>query len=85
MENIKLFPNPVTNQLNIEIHLNSSKLLNIQMFNFLGNLIHTINTSPVKEGSTTFIVDVNNLAPGLYFIKFENKNSIINTKSIVVN
>ncbi len=62
---IKLYPNPVSNELIIEMKGNIEKL-NFEILNTIGNLV--IKGSLVEK----ITVQTSNFAPGFYVIKFEN-------------
>lgn len=64
---INVFPNPTSDQLNISGILNSQKLISIT--NVVGEVVKTVETN----GSQSLIVDVKNLSPGVYFIVSSNK------------
>ncbi len=71
--NVQLYPNPVNNQLNIEIDTNLS-LEKVLIYNYLGQLILQ---------SMTFTIDVSDLK-GDYFVQiFTDKGNV--TKKIIIN
>lgn len=64
---IKVFPNPVSNELTIEIKGNSNKL-NFEILNATGQVVY--NGSLVEKNT----VQTTNFAHGVYLLKFENGN-----------
>ena len=62
---IKVYPNPVSNELIIEIEGNNGKL-NFEILNAIGQVVFKGNL----VGKTT--VQTSNFAPGVYLIKLEN-------------
>ncbi|WP_299669786.1 glycosyl hydrolase family 18 protein [uncultured Polaribacter sp.] len=63
-ENIKLFPNPAKNAVNI-LSSENINFTKIQMYNVLGELIRNVN---IKEKN----IDIANLTNGVYFLKIED-------------
>jgi photosystem II stability/assembly factor-like uncharacterized protein len=72
LDDYKIYPNPVLNQLTINSELAISK---ISIMDFTGKLITTINHQ-------TKLVDVSNLPYGIYFIKIMNKEVSITKKFV---
>ncbi len=72
---IKVYPNPVSNELIIEIEGNNEKL-NFEILNAIGHVI--FNGNIVKK--TT--VQTSNFAPRVYLIKLENDKTFEFTKII---
>jgi hypothetical protein len=79
-ESMNVFPNPVTDNMNLQI--NSNKLLNvtIQIYNSIGRLIKTENIVTAK--GETKQINLSNLPKGIYFAKFESEHGTY-TKKIV--
>lgn len=61
LENVKLFPNPVTDVLTIEAN---SSIEKVEVFNLLGQRIKELNL-----GSNTKTVDMSDLSKGMYLIQ----------------
>ena len=68
-------PNPVSDQLTIELKGNI-KTTNFEIFNSLGQIVHT---GSIKEKT---VVQTNNFLPGVYFIKAQTDNGIVVRKFI---
>ena len=68
MESVKLYPNPVRNQLKIE---NLSEATDISIYSITGQMLQSVSS---VVGSVE--IDVNNLSNGMYFIKMQNGNSV---------
>ncbi|WP_299889082.1 T9SS type A sorting domain-containing protein [uncultured Lacinutrix sp.] len=71
IDEVKIYPNPTTNSLNIET---SSVLKQITIYSVLG--------TKVLE-STSKTIDVSNLKEGMYLIKIENEVGSIDTKRFI--
>ena len=78
---IKLFPVPFTNQLNI-IH-NYNGVIKLQLYSLDGKYIMD---STILSSSNTAQIETQSLASGLYFAKFLNEtNDIILVKKVIKN
>jgi len=71
-ENIKVFPNPVTEILNIET---DSKIISVSIFDAKGSLVKTISNADEK-------VDVSGLTTGNYVVKVKTDKSEFTKKFI---
>jgi hypothetical protein len=78
---ISLYPNPATNEVNININDNTYDSIIIQVFNSLGQKLQ----STESNGQTTnnFSLDVSNLATGLYFINIDVDGVTVSKKLLV--
>ena len=70
---IKLYPNPAKNQLNIEFP-DDIQINQIQIFNINGSLSE--QTRAVKN------VDISNLTKGVYFIEIQTNKGVYRKKLI---
>ena len=68
IDEVMLYPNPVSNILNIQGAENST----VQIFDVNGKLVYSKVIANKNE-----TIDVSNLQTGLYFTKFQNSNKII--------
>jgi hypothetical protein len=73
--NVQVYPNPVNNQLNIEINGNSQPV-NFQIINSTGAIIY----NGILTQKTT--LETTNFSPGIYLIRFINDN-VDETKKII--
>jgi chitodextrinase len=74
-DNILLYPNPATSVLNIEILEGTYD--EITIYSFTGQLVRKVD--PAQQ---TITVDVNNLATGMYFVRFVS-NGLAVTKRFI--
>lgn len=70
--NIKIYPNPVTNILNIEFSSLENIADKIELINIFGE---TISTLEVKQNQTNVVLNTSTLSKGIYFIKLINTNT----------
>jgi len=83
IENFTVYPNPSTNQLNIQCrHCEErSNLSNIVMYDILGNEVNNINSSLLGSlGGAS--INIENLASGIYTITINTNHSKSNHKFI---
>lgn len=64
--NIKIFPNPASNNINLEIPLFGTERVKVEIINSLGLTVLTLNDI---ENDNTINIDVSNLKEGVYIIK----------------
>ncbi|MEI6853279.1 MAG: T9SS type A sorting domain-containing protein [Bacteroidota bacterium] len=76
---ITMYPNPFNSALVIHYsNLNEGKA-QVQVFDMMGKLMASINME-VTTGSNDFILDLNNLANGPYFIEFTSSGNTYHQK-----
>lgn len=66
---IKIQPNPVSEQLNIEIHSDSKAAIRIDIFNVEGRMVSTIFEESVSSGKIILSENLDNLPSGLYTVR----------------
>ena len=75
-ENIKIYPNPANDFINIEINDNHNGNFNISIYNSLG--------IKVMETSNENTINIEDLPSGMYFINVTTEN-LNKTKKIIIN
>lgn len=80
-KNILVYPNPVKDQLNINLSGLEKGNYKVELIDNIGKLIYQ-NETEVSESKNTFQLKVNEIAAGNYFIRIEN-NSI--SRSVKIN
>jgi hypothetical protein len=76
-----VYPNPVTDKLTVEFHINPAGAI-IELFNLYGQQCIKIIHPPNKELAE---MDVGNLPPGIYFLKVLAGIKVIGVQKVVVN
>lgn len=74
--NFDLYPNPVNEQLNIEVDLNNAE---VKIVDMLGKTVFTQNNV-----NTTTKVDVSNLNNGIYFVSILKEGTVLKTEKLIV-
>lgn len=77
---VKLFPNPATSVLYVEINFEKPDSLKIELLNAIGQSFYT------THASQNSIISINTaaLSPGIYFLKFEKREQVFLKKVIIV-
>lgn len=79
----QIAPNPISINLVVPYTLSFDGPVKIEIRNSIGDLISTPVNSIQKAGINNFLLDVESLSNGLYFINYETMNKTITTKFIV--
>jgi Secretion system C-terminal sorting domain len=78
---IKVFPNPASNNTHIEWNENLQSPIKIEIINSVGQAIETIK---IENNTTYQDIDTKNLPNGIYYLTFYDKNNRIYTTKFVV-
>lgn len=70
---VRFYPNPVNDQLTIEILKPANR---IEIYNMIGELVESVENISSPE----IIVNTENYAPGIYFISVDNQGNTSSTK-----
>lgn len=76
----RIFPNPATTQINIEMNEVESSM-QIALYDLLGKKIK----ETVQPSNRLTNIDVSDLQNGIYFLQIENKGGVIRKEKIVLN
>lgn len=70
LSNVKVFPNPVAEQINLSFRLNQQHSVAIKVMDALGNEVMTLLDQQLDAGNQNHSFDTNNkLTNGFYFIR----------------
>lgn len=72
---IKIQPNPVRNELLIEVNIKNRANLRIDIFNAEGRIVHTIAEQAILPNQMTFSKNMEDWAAGLYTIRALSRNT----------
>jgi PKD repeat protein len=78
---ISVYPNPSNGQFTLKIDLIESQIINVELYNTIGQIITTRSVNHTTSSVLNF--DITNEANGFYFIKLTTKEGIV-TKRITV-
>lgn len=84
INNVSVYPNPVSDILKISFKSNNQNKAVITLFNTIGNQVVTDQTE-VNEGNNLFSIDIrkNAIAPGVYFVRLAVENEVFLRKLVV--
>ena len=67
---VKIYPNPVEEQLNIILSLNKETMVTIKIIDLLGNEVVTLANERLSAGEQTKTFNIpNRINPGIYFLR----------------
>lgn len=81
-DEIKVYPNPFTNELTIETLNTENTISTIQIIDISGRVLINQTNAVTKGLSSVKLSNTNNLAAGIYFVKVSS-NGIVKTMKIV--
>ena len=76
--NITVFPNPSTRELNIDFYVEPDKASSLLIYDLNGKLIHELT-----KLSKNNLIDVSQWSKGIYTIQIKSNNQFINKKLII--
>lgn len=83
LEDIKIFPNPVSEILNLSFIMKTDSELKLNVIDINGRTIHSINSGTLKSGFQNIKLDVSSLVSGIYICKIFCDTFSQNVKFIV--
>ncbi|HEY0245985.1 MAG TPA: T9SS type A sorting domain-containing protein [Mucilaginibacter sp.] len=70
LSSVEVYPNPITDQINLKYVISRNSNVSIKMMDVLGNNVITLFSQRVEPGEQTFSYYLNNkLSRGFYFIR----------------
>lgn len=85
LSNVQIFPNPVTDIINLKYTLSRNAYVNVKVMDILGNDVLTLVSQRVETGDQSLTYPLNNkLSKGFYFVRIVVGNESINKKILVV-
>lgn len=79
---LKVYPNPVQDEVNLELLLASNEVVSIQLYTITGQLVKEFTNKRVLLGKNTVNIDVRDLDRGTYIIRSVQNNEVGTTKFI---
>lgn len=83
VQQIKLFPNPASEMLNVLFDLSESTLMDVTITNALGQVVKTIPATQYGAGMNTLTVDVTAMPAGIYNVQLRSNNAQLTHKFMV--
>lgn len=70
LNDVQVYPNPITDQINVKYVLSRNALVTVKIMDVLGNEVVTLLSQRIGSGEQSFSYSLNNkLARGFYFIR----------------
>ncbi len=70
ISNVKIFPNPVADQINLSFRLDKASEVSIKVMDALGNEVMTLLNQQLDAGNQSHVFETHNkLSKGYYFIR----------------
>jgi len=84
MDYLLAFPNPASDELHLRFVLNTSQLVNVEIYDAKGQLISQSNHGIMVPAEHDIQINLSQWERGLYFLKFRAGSQQI-SKKIIVN
>jgi hypothetical protein len=78
----KVYPNPFTNNITIEMNIEKSGMLTIDVYDITGRVIDQVFSTEVNTGKFSTNYTFSGIKSGIYFLKISQNNNSIITKII---
>ncbi|MBM2815505.1 MAG: Ig-like protein [Ignavibacteria bacterium] len=80
---LKIAPLPITDKMNVKIHLPESDKVQIFIYNNLGEMFELSSNMELKKGENSLSFDVGFLPNGIYLLKLNTKFAINNSLFVI--
>ena len=81
---VSIYPNPVSNLLNVNISLNKSENVKVEIFDYTGKIIYTKKVI-INNGTNNYKLNVKDLNNGVYLVKITSQNLNYSERFIKIN
>lgn len=68
VDDLSVFPNPTNNQFTVDIELNASERVTVDLVNIVGQVVKSVDLGNRSAGLNREYIDVNDLSEGIYFM-----------------
>lgn len=79
---VRMFPNPVAEQLNLEISLATAGFVSFQIYDMQGSLISYAQFTTISEGKHNASIPVADLPTGMYILKMQTASGFVTDKFV---
>ena len=84
INNLNVFPNPTSENLNIYFQADENLLLNVNIYNALGEIVQNINDQNILVGTNNFSTNIASLANGAYYLRISNNEGLAQSKRFII-
>jgi hypothetical protein len=81
---VLVYPNPVKDQVNIELNTKDNHQIDIEIVDLLGKRVFESSYLPGTSGIQTFQLHVPAVAPGYYLLKLKQNQQVIGLQKLVI-
>lgn len=80
---VQTYPNPFSDRLNVDIYLEEASVLEIQLFDFIGRVVHSYSEE-AEKGSTAIELNLSNinLESGIYILRVNSQTFQISKRVV---
>ena len=78
-----LYPNPTSDDANIQFSLDKEQNVSIEVYNMLGQSMYSLNEGMMSSGQHTITIPGKGLTSGVYFVKFTTDNASTTQKLVI--
>ncbi len=82
--NIKLYPNPAREMVNLAFNIETSEQLVLNVYDLKGSLVYSKNLGKLPEGEQLLQVGTEDLISGTYIVSINSNSAIVGTSRLVV-
>ncbi|HKL39315.1 MAG TPA: fasciclin domain-containing protein, partial [Cryomorphaceae bacterium] len=68
VDDLSVFPNPTNNQFTLDLELNASERVTVDLVNIVGQVVKSVDLGTRSIGLNREYIDVNDLSEGIYFM-----------------
>ena len=83
VDNISVFPNPISQSATIDFNLLSNQRVNISIVNTLGIQVQQVCNKQFAAGQHLETLSCDNLKTGIYFLRLQTNGAVMNRKIII--
>ena len=80
---VNVSPNPASDIVNIEYSIPRSAPTKVELYDSMGRMVQSLNSQNLMAGSYTGTLEVNDIVPGLYFVRIQNGNDVLVARLVV--
>ena len=81
--NFTVYPNPISTDAWINIHLKRAERISIQLYDLQGRIVHTFIDQQMKAGEINLPLPLNKLGKGNYIVQMRSSKERINKQIIL--
>jgi hypothetical protein len=81
VQKLNVYPNPATEQLNLQMEVSVPQETTIRMFNLTGKTVYSEKIQ-LNSGTQNHSIDISKVVPGLYFIQLTSGQKTVTSKVV---